>query len=166
MQAPDETARRRQERKERFLREVNQPPPQPPAKKLAHPGGKIVTSDKERALLKLIARKQAAGEALSFAIVLGATDAAMADAGVRAILSSRYLTGQLRVGVAEHVYVCGRQHMQANGATFRACDSACFLLQSVAASKRWPTTPKKLEKLRAAFRETNGGRADDATDAM
>jgi hypothetical protein len=65
MQAPDETARRRQERKERFLREVNQPPPQPPAKKLAHPGGKIVTSDKERALLKLIARKQAAGEALS-----------------------------------------------------------------------------------------------------
>ena len=65
MEAPDEAARRRQARKERFLREANAPPPPAPVKKIAHPGGKIVTSNKEQALLKLIARKQAAGEALS-----------------------------------------------------------------------------------------------------
>ena len=65
MRAPDEEARRRQERKERFLREANQPPPPVPVKRIAHPGGKIVTSDKDAALLKLIARKQKAGEPLS-----------------------------------------------------------------------------------------------------
>ena len=53
----------------------------------------------------------AAGEALGFAIVLGATEAAMASSGVRAIVGSPYLTGKVRVGVADHVYVCGRQHM-------------------------------------------------------
>ena len=61
----DQEAQRRQDRKERFLREAQQPPPPLPVKRIAHPGGKIVTSDKDAALHKLIARKQAAGEALT-----------------------------------------------------------------------------------------------------
>ena len=63
-----------------------------------------------------------------------------------------------QVGVAEHVYVCGRQFMQSELATFRACDTAVFILQTTAAARRWPTTTRKLDELRAAFRQTNGAR--------
>ena len=65
MHAPPDEARLKQERRERFKREAKQPPPPLPVKRLAHPGGKIVSSDKDACLMKLIARKQAAGEELS-----------------------------------------------------------------------------------------------------
>jgi uncharacterized protein with WD repeat len=48
-------------RAERFKREFKAGPPPVPTKRLAHPGGKIVTTDKEQALKNLLARKQAAG---------------------------------------------------------------------------------------------------------
>ena len=65
MRAPPDEARRKQERRERFAREAKHPPPPVPVKRIAHPGGKIVSSDKDACLMKLIARKQAAGEELS-----------------------------------------------------------------------------------------------------
>ena len=48
-------------RAERFKREFKAGPPPVPTKRLAHPGGKIVTSDKEQALKNLLARKLAQG---------------------------------------------------------------------------------------------------------
>ena len=55
----------------------------------------------------------------------------------------------------------GASPARAPAATFRACDTAVFLLQSSAAARKWPSTPKKLEGLKAAFRETNGKRGSD-----
>ena len=48
-------------RAERFKREAKAGPPPVPTKRIAHPGGKIVTNDKEQALKSLLARKQAQG---------------------------------------------------------------------------------------------------------
>jgi hypothetical protein len=36
---------------------------------------------------------------------------------------SRYLTGHVRVGVGEHVYMCGGARDDLETATFRACDT-------------------------------------------
>ena len=36
---------------------------------------------------------------------------------------SRYLTGHVRVGVGEHVYLCGGARDDLETATFRACDT-------------------------------------------
>ena len=47
----------REARAARFAAEAAKPPPPPPPKVLAHPGGKIVTSDKRTALLSLLARQ-------------------------------------------------------------------------------------------------------------
>ena len=52
-------------RAERFKREFKAGPPPVPTKRLAHPGGKIVTSDKEQALKNLLARKLAQGAELT-----------------------------------------------------------------------------------------------------
>lgn len=52
-------------RAERFKREFKAGPPPVPSKRLAHPGGKIVTSDKEQALKNLLARKLAQGAELT-----------------------------------------------------------------------------------------------------
>ena len=79
----------------------------------------------------------------------------MAHDGVRSLFGSAFLRGHVIVSVADHVYVCGRQHMQPSPATFRACDTAALVLQSAAAAARWPTTPRKLAQLAAAFRKTN-----------
>ena len=54
----------RKARAARFKREAANPPPVP-VKNFAHPGGKIVTSDKDAALLKLLERKEKAGIALT-----------------------------------------------------------------------------------------------------
>jgi hypothetical protein len=109
----------------------------------------------------LLETAEASGKALAFVLILGATSAAMGSAGVVAIRRSRFLGGELIVSVAEHVYVCGRQHMQAASASFRACDTAVLVLQTAEAARRWPTTPARLEELRAAFRETNGVRGGE-----
>jgi hypothetical protein len=58
-------SQRRKERAQRFKEEAKKGAPALPKKTFAHPGGKIVTSDKDAALAKLFARKQAAGEALT-----------------------------------------------------------------------------------------------------
>ena len=52
-------------RAERFKREFKAGPPPVPTKRLAHPGGKVVTSDKEQALKNLLARKLAQGAELT-----------------------------------------------------------------------------------------------------
>ena len=54
----------RKARAARFKREAANPPPAP-VKNFAHPGGKITTSDKDTALLKLLERKGKAGLALT-----------------------------------------------------------------------------------------------------
>jgi hypothetical protein len=64
MLAADENARR-QARRQRFAKEAQRPPPALPTKRIAHAGGKIVTGDKDACLVKLLARKAAAGEELS-----------------------------------------------------------------------------------------------------
>ena len=63
--------------------------------------------------------------------------------------------GELLVGVGEHVYVCGRQHMRHEPAVFRACDTGVFFLQTSAAAEAWPVTEPRLAQLRAAFEATN-----------
>lgn len=45
----------------RFAREAQQGPPPLPVNRMAHPGGKIVTTDKNKALAALLERKQRAG---------------------------------------------------------------------------------------------------------
>ena len=60
----DESARR-QARAQRFKEEAKRGPPPLPVKRMAHPGGKIVTSDRDKALAALIARKQRNGEELT-----------------------------------------------------------------------------------------------------
>ena len=45
----------------RFKAEAKKPPPPLPKNRMAHPGGKIVTTNKEAALAALLARKQAQG---------------------------------------------------------------------------------------------------------
>ena len=77
---------------------------------------------------------------------------------MRALAASAFLRGTLKVGVADHVYICGRQFMNSEAATFRACDTAVFVLQTAAAAKRWPTTKRKLDELRSTFHQTNGTR--------
>ena len=52
-------------RRARFRQEAKAGPPPLPKRTFAHPGGKIVTSDKDAALRKLLERKLRAGEALS-----------------------------------------------------------------------------------------------------
>jgi len=52
-------------REARFRKEARKPPPPLPAQRIAHAGGKIVTSDKDRAFQKLLARKAKAGEPLT-----------------------------------------------------------------------------------------------------
>ena len=74
---------------------------------------------------------------------------------VRELATSPFLRGRLHVGVAEHVYVCGRQHIKAQPATFRACDTGVFFLQSSSAAARWPVDDAKLAELRRAFEATN-----------
>ena len=49
----------------RFQREAAKPPPPLPVKRMAHPGGKIVTGDKDACLRKLLLRKAANGEVLT-----------------------------------------------------------------------------------------------------
>ena len=52
-------------RSARFHREQQRPPPPLPTNRIAHSGGKIVTSDKDRAFRKLLERKAKAGEPLT-----------------------------------------------------------------------------------------------------
>ena len=49
----------------RFAREATAAPPPLPQRRMAHPGGKIVTTSKDAALRKLLARKAANGEELT-----------------------------------------------------------------------------------------------------
>ena len=83
------------------------------------------------------------------------TPQALATPCIAALPQSVYFRGQLIVGVADHVYVCGRQHMKADAAIFRACDTGVYFLQTSAAAARWPVTEAKLAQLRAAFEATN-----------
>ena len=109
---------------------------------------------------ELLDQAEAADASLCLVLIFGATDAANQHAGVRALRASAYLRGELTVGVAEHVYVCGRQHMQAESRTFRACDTAVLMLQTAASARQWPTTPPKLATLSAAFRASNVTKAN------
>ena len=84
------------------------------------------------------------------------SQAALRHPSILALDKSPFLRGKLIVGVAEHVYICGRQHMQAKHATFRACDTGVFWVQSAEAARRWPVTPAKRDELLSAFRATNG----------
>ena len=59
------SAAQRKARAARFKAEAKAGPPPLPVKRLAHPGGKIVTGNKEACLAALLARKQAAGEKLT-----------------------------------------------------------------------------------------------------
>ena len=98
---------------------------------------------------------EAAGHPLSFVLVVGATPPALRLPCMRQLRASVYLRGQLHVGVGRHVYVCGRQHLKAERAVFRACDTGVFLLQTTRAARQWPVTDGKLQQLRAAFEQTN-----------
>lgn len=103
----------------------------------------------------LLDAADAAGEPLSFAFVFGATEPALRLPAIRSLRRLPHFTGELVVGVAEHVYLCGRQHIKPRRATFRACDTGVYFLQSRAGAARWPVTPEKLQQLRAAFVATN-----------
>ena len=104
---------------------------------------------------RLLARAEAARLPLSFALVIGATAPALRLPCVVALQESAHFRGRLLVGVADHVYVCGRQHMKPDAAIFRACDTGVFFLQTSAAAAAWPVTDAKLARLREAFKETN-----------
>ena len=104
----------------------------------------------------LLEQADASGTPLSFVLIIGATAPALALPCIATLATSPFYRGRLVVGVSEHVYVCGRQFMKPDAATFRACDTGCFFLQSAAAAKAWPVTDAKLAKLRAAFEATNG----------
>ena len=73
------------------------------------------------------------------------------------MMRSHFFRGSFVVGVANHVYVCGRQHMKAPGATFRACDTGVYVLQTSCAARAWPATEPRLSRLREAFEAFNGG---------
>lgn len=105
-----------------------------------------------------LAHADAAGKALSFALVIGATAPALALPCIATLHSSSFYRGELIVGVNKHVYVCGRQFMKPTSATFRACDTGAYFLQTRAAATRWPVNDAKLAKLRAAFEATNANR--------
>ena len=89
------------------------------------------------------------------ALVIGATAPALRLPCVVALQESAHFRGRLLVGVADHVYVCGRQHMKPDAAIFRACDTGVFFLQTSAAAAAWPVTDAKLARLREAFEKTN-----------
>jgi hypothetical protein len=104
----------------------------------------------------LLHAADAANSPLSFALVVGGTEPALASPALSALPASPFFRGQLHVGVGTHVYVCGRQHMQQQRLPFRACDTAVYFLQSAAAATKWPVTDTALDQLRAAFEATNG----------
>jgi hypothetical protein len=109
---------------------------------------------------QLLNEAEAAHASLSYILVIGATASTLRLPCIRGIADSRFYRGQLRVGVADHVYVCGQQHMKSAPATFRACDSGVYFLQTSSAAVKWPVTKAKLAALRATFVATNNdGRA-------
>ena len=106
----------------------------------------------------LLERAEAGGAALSYALIIGATQPTLQEPCIRALATSSFLRGTLHVNVADHVYVCGRQHTKPADATFRACDTGVYFLQSSAAAAKWPVTDANLAKLQAAFHATNANR--------
>ena len=109
-----------------------------------------------------LATAEADGRALSFALVIGATAPALQLPSIASLPQSPYFRGRLVVGVADHAYVCGRQHMQPRPKQFRACDTGVFFLQSSAGALEWPVTDAGLADLRAAFGRS--GAAQPVTD--
>ena len=108
---------------------------------------------------ELLTAAEAAHSSLTLVLIIGATEPTLHQPCVARLTASCFLRGRLVVGVGEHVYVCGRQHMKPAAATFRACDTGVFILQTTAAAKRWPARDSKLHALRAAFQATNPGKA-------
>ena len=104
---------------------------------------------------RLLECAEAAASPLSYALIIGATAPALRLPCIAALRSSAHFRGELLVGVGEHVYVCGRQHMKHEPAIFRACDTGVFFLQTSAAAEAWPVTEPRLAQLRAAFEATN-----------
>ena len=105
--------------------------------------------------IKLLELAEASETALSYTMIIGATEAALRLRCITELQRSRFFRGRMVVGVESHVYVCGRQHMKQAAATFRACDTGVFFLQTTMASAKWPVTKAKLAQLRAAFEVTN-----------
>ncbi|MGB1598766.1 MAG: hypothetical protein ACPIOQ_38805, partial [Promethearchaeia archaeon] len=67
---------------------------------------------------------------LTFAIIVGATAHARTHAALQAYTESPFLQGTVIIGVGEHVYLCGGGQDDFETATFRACDTGVFILQS------------------------------------
>ncbi len=112
---------------------------------------------------RLLTEAEASHASLSYILVIGATATALRLPCIRGVADSRFYRGQLLVGVADHVYVCGQQHMKSAPATFRACDSGVYFLQTSVAAGQWPVTKAKLATLRATFVATNN---DDGRGAL
>ena len=99
---------------------------------------------------ELLARADAAQAPLSFALVIGATAPALKLSCIAEIGHSRFYRGRLLVGVAEHAYVDYAPRLT-RPATFRACDTATFFLQTRSAAAKWPVTDAALSELQVAF---------------
>ena len=58
------------------------------------------------------------------------------------------------VGIGEHGYFSGEQHLKKERRLLSTCDTAVFFWQSTLAQEQWPATPEKLQSLRYAFEAT------------
>ena len=103
-----------------------------------------------------LAAAESSGKSLSYILIIGATAPTLQLACIQEMMRSHFFRGSFVVGVAKHVYVCGRQHMKAPGATFRACDTGVYVLQTSCAARAWPATEPRLSRLREAFEAFNG----------
>jgi phosphorylated CTD-interacting factor 1 len=98
---------------------------------------------------------QRTSEALSFIVIVGATEKTLAHHSLEKFISSPFLRGRLHIKVQDHVYISGQQHLEGGDYSFRACDSGIFFLQSDAGAKKWPVSSEGLEKLRCSFLGSN-----------
>ena len=105
----------------------------------------------------LLARADARGRALAFAVVVGANAAARAHAAWRRLTASPYARGAVVVPLHEHGYFEGNQHLVADGASatrLATCDTAVVVLQSARAYADAPAGDAALAAVADGLRAT------------
>ena len=89
---------------------------------------------------KLLSQAAEADEALSFVIIVGANEAARNDPAWSALEEGKFSRRHEAeiVGIQEHGYLSGEQHLKAERRLLSTCDSAIFFWQTPAAASQCP----------------------------
>jgi hypothetical protein len=118
-------------------------------------------------MTSLLVAAEAAGEALAFVIVVGASGSLKSSpawtqlttgADTSAGSAARFVKHHLVVRLQDHRYKEGNQHMKKSGKKrgqgerMSSCDTSVLFWQTTAASQQWPVNDDKLARLQAAFR--------------